>query len=159
MHGISLNAIDAIIAGGGDQIRLIGHTRDKMTISEGDRIQVVGAIAIPNVEYIDEIVTVSPGWRDIRTEEMVDVEQTFPLWILSKIGIVDHDSTGRSINGYAIPDSKKFFLRSVCSPITGNPFQEKCGEPKTHSTSRGDVACAPEDTETHTPNFCGLRVN
>lgn len=45
-----------------------------MTISEGDRIQVVGAIAIPNVEYIDEMVNVSPGWRDIRTGEMVDVE-------------------------------------------------------------------------------------
>ena len=72
--GRTLNAIDTNIAGGGDQIRLIGHTRDKMTISEGDRIQVVGAIAIPNVEYIDEMVNVSPGWRDIRTGEMVDVE-------------------------------------------------------------------------------------
>ena len=71
--GRTLNAIDTNIAGG-DQIRLIGHTRDKMTISEGDRIQVVGAIAIPNVEYIDEMVNVSPGWRDIRTGEMVDVE-------------------------------------------------------------------------------------
>lgn len=45
-----------------------------MTFSEGDRLQVVGAIVIPNVEYIDEFVPVSPGWRDIRTEEIIDVE-------------------------------------------------------------------------------------
>jgi hypothetical protein len=38
-----------------------------------------------------------------------------------------------------------------CSHITGNPFQQKCGETKTHSTPRGDVITAPEDTETHTP--------
>jgi hypothetical protein len=74
MHGISANAIDVNIAGGGGQIKLIGHTREKLTISEGDRIQIVGAIAIPNVEYIDEFITVSPGWRDIRTGEIVDIE-------------------------------------------------------------------------------------
>ena len=41
-----------------------------------------------------------------------------------------------------------------CSPITGNPFQEKCGDTK--ETVSGDGECkvtAPEDTETHTPRF------
>jgi len=39
-----------------------------------------------------------------------------------------------------------------CSHITGNPYQEECGE--TTITQGGDGECtvrAPEDTVTHTP--------
>ena len=39
-----------------------------------------------------------------------------------------------------------------CSPVTGNPFQEKCGETQTHCN--GVIGCTvtgPEDVETHTP--------
>ena len=46
-----------------------------------------------------------------------------------------------------------------CSHVTGNPYQEKCGETKTHSTSRGDVVTAPEDRELGTPNVPILRVD
>jgi hypothetical protein len=75
MHGISANAVDLNIAGGGGQIRLIGPIIDETTISEGDHIRIVGAIAIPNVEYIDDAIAIHPsGWRDIGTEEIVDVE-------------------------------------------------------------------------------------
>lgn len=40
-----------------------------------------------------------------------------------------------------------------CSPVTGNPFQEKCGETKTDCNTIGCTVTAPEDTETHTPRF------
>lgn len=46
-----------------------------------------------------------------------------------------------------------------CSHTTGNPYQEKCGETKTHSTFRGDVVTAPEDRELGTPNVPILRVD
>jgi hypothetical protein len=46
-----------------------------------------------------------------------------------------------------------------CSHVTGNLYQEKCGETKTHSTSRGDVVTAPEDRELGTPNIGILRVD
>ena len=46
-----------------------------------------------------------------------------------------------------------------CSPITGNPYQEKCGE--THGTIGGDGCSpciyAPEDRDTHTPRV-GIRT-
>ena len=40
-----------------------------------------------------------------------------------------------------------------CSPITGNPYQEECGETKVNDLRNGDCTVrAPEDTETHTPS-------
>jgi hypothetical protein len=39
-----------------------------------------------------------------------------------------------------------------CSPVTGNPYQEKCGDTK---EKLGDGKCsvrAPEDKVTHTPS-------
>jgi hypothetical protein len=46
-----------------------------------------------------------------------------------------------------------------CSPITGNPYQEKCGETTTNCNDIGCTVTAPEDTETHTPRVPILRVN
>lgn len=43
-----------------------------------------------------------------------------------------------------------------CSPVTGNPFQEKCGKDglQGHPTERGDIFCGHEDTVTGTPQVC-----
>jgi hypothetical protein len=45
-----------------------------------------------------------------------------------------------------------------CSPITGNPYQKKCGETTITRNPNGEcIVRAPEDTETHTPNI-GISV-
>jgi hypothetical protein len=45
-----------------------------------------------------------------------------------------------------------------CSPITGNPYQEKCGETTITQNPRGEcIVRAPEDTVTHKPNV-GISV-
>lgn len=45
-----------------------------------------------------------------------------------------------------------------CSPITGNPYQEKCGETTITRNPNGEcIVRAPEDTVTHTPRV-GISV-
>lgn len=52
-----------------------------------------------------------------------------------------------SVSAFATSDNTDV----SCNPITGKPYQEKCGETQTHCNERGCVVIPPEDEETHTP--------
>jgi len=75
LHGQPVTAIDTMIAGPGGQIRLIGHICDETSISEGDRIQVLGASVVPQLEGdVEYEVKGGSVYVDGYTEMIVDIE-------------------------------------------------------------------------------------
>jgi len=103
IHGRAVDAIDVNIAGVGGLIRLVGHVNDGINISEGDLIQVNGAIPVCRVNSYPD--SAEDGHIDSIVEEIVDVQlRLSPYGSITKLERPDPklpgENSGLDFKGY-----------------------------------------------------------